>query len=75
MDEGPESLEVLVPTGASAFLQADRSPSPHNLGSRWGQSSEHCRLEKGDMRHLWTWLGKEVFGEFSSSKHVNMPHE
>lgn len=41
MDEGPQSLEVLVPTGASAFLQADRSPSPHNRGSRWGQSSEH----------------------------------
>lgn len=41
MDEGPQSLEVLVPTGASAFLQADRSPSPHNLGSRWGQSSQH----------------------------------
>lgn len=41
MDEGPQSLEVLVPTGASAFLQADRSPSPHNLGSRWGQGSEH----------------------------------
>ena len=58
MDEGPQSLEVLVPTGASAFLQADRSPSPHNLGSRWGQSSEHCKLEKGDMRHLWTWLGE-----------------
>lgn len=24
----PQSLEVLVPIGASAFLQADRSPHP-----------------------------------------------